>query len=316
MEKITNVAVFSNGRALLLYLLLKDSDEINSTYFFIEVIHPNLEHCTYLKPQWGNVFRFVWFMTKLRIRVIYKYRFLQEAHIYAQDSISIAGPIVGSRPFDLIEEGVSNYICKSRRLRFNFIKKILYGELYTKEKFGHSDQVRKIYLTGMFPIPKAIKEKVEVVNIQELWNASSPDKRNYICKVFGMGEFGIDDRKIDSVLITQPLSEDFALTEEEKISLYKQIIGDKKIMIKPHPREKTNYAKYFPSASIIDASVPLELYALTSRTKFKDVYTIFSTAAFVFPYDVKIHFAGTKVNSKLKERYGNIDFIDGKIVRN
>ena len=316
MGKITNVAVFSNGRALLLYLLLKDSDEINSTYFFLESIRPDLAHCTYLKPPFGNVFRFTWFMAGLRIRAICDYRFLRKAHIYAQDSIAIAGPIIGNSPFDLIEEGVSNYIHNPRRSRFNLIKKILCGGLFTKEVFGHSDQARKIYLTGMIPIPEGIKEKVEVVNMQELWNACDPGKRDYIRKVFGMVKSGIDDRKTDSTLITQPFSEEFVLTEEEKISLYRRIVGDKEMTIKPHPREKTDYAKYFPSASIIDPSVPLELYALESRTRFKEVYTVFSTAAFVFPYEVRIHFAGTKVNPKLKDRYGNIDFIDGEIVIN
>jgi len=48
-----------------------------------------------------------------------------------------------------------------------------------------------------------------------------------------------DDRKI--LLLTQPLSEDKIITEEEKIKIYREIIekqNGRKIYIKAHPRRQ------------------------------------------------------------------------------
>ena len=118
-----------------------------------------------------------------------------------------------------------------------------------------------------------------------------------------------------SVLFTQPLSEDGAIDEETKISIYKDVINsDKSISIKPHPREKTDYKKLFPGNTILEHNIPIELLTLLG-VKFEKSYTIFSTAVLSFPYSTEIHFLGTCVHPKLVEKFGDIRYENGHIIR-
>ena len=111
-------------------------------------------------------------------------------------------------------------------------------------------------------------------------------------------------------MFTQPFSEDKILTEKEKVELYKDIIANydvTKLLIKSHPREKTNYRKEFPKITVIDQRIPSELLLFT-KAEFSRVITVFSTSISIFLKSSEVDFYGTEVHPKLLKYYGNLDF--------
>ena len=88
------------------------------------------------------------------------------------------------------------------------------------------------------------------------------------------------------MLLTQPLNEDNNCTEEDKIKGYALLLkehafSETHLIIKPHPKENTDYQKYFPNATIIDKDFPIELMVLLN-INVNNVITLFSTAASIF----------------------------------
>jgi len=114
------------------------------------------------------------------------------------------------------------------------------------------------------------------------WRGYASAGSEAIAKIFNVNAMSLKMLKQKSViLITQPLSEDGIISEEEKIALYNSILTNYKmdeVVIKPHPREKTNWANIFPGTPIITRQVPAEL--LSMMVEPKNVCTFFSTAAF------------------------------------
>ena len=182
-------------------------------------------------------------------------------------------------------------------------------------EYGTSQKINKIYLTGILPIPDVIKEKVEIVNIEKLWEELDERKKKEILNILNVNLEEVEllrKEKEKILLITQPLSEDGIINEEEKIDLYKEILLErkiKKVFIKPHPREKTNYIEVFKNIGIevkvLPNEFPAEIFMLLDMN-FKKVITIFSTAVLNFKYKYEIEFIGTKKYLKLYERFGDI----------
>ncbi len=89
-----------------------------------------------------------------------------------------------------------------------------------------------------------------------------------------------------SIIFTQPLSEDGLIDEAHKIKIYRKLIEEftskkEKIILKPHPREITNYAELNMGRSIyvLAGNFPIELLNLILRNKkIKKGITLFSSA--------------------------------------
>lgn len=225
----------------------------------------------------------------------------------------------------LLEDGVMSYSenilknefeRKEKKVRLNhYIKRIIIEKRRKDYKiFGLSDKIKKIYLTGLLPIPNLIKDKVEIININEIWKNLSLEAKKDILEIFNVNierfqTFGKEDKKI--LLLTQPLSEDGVITEEEKIKIYEGILekqNGRKIYIKAHPREKTNYEEIFKELNIkiIENAFPIELLLLLD-IKFEKVITLFSTGALNFKGKAEIEFIGTEKYPKLYKRFGKIE---------
>lgn len=225
----------------------------------------------------------------------------------------------------LLEDGVMSYSenilknefeRKEKKVKLNhYIKRIIIEKRKKDYKrFGLSDKIKKIYLTGILPIPNLIKDKVEIININEIWSNLSQEAKKEILEVFNVDigkfqTFDEEDKKI--LLLTQPLSEDGVITEEEKIKIYKEIIrkyDGRKIYIKAHPREKTNYGDIFKELNIkiIENGFPIELLLLLD-IKFDKVITLFSTGALSFREKAEVEFIGTEKYPKLYKRFGKIE---------
>ena len=178
---------------------------------------------------------------------------------------------------------------------------------YTKS----AKNVKKIYLTGLAQIPEEIKDKVEIVDLKKLWKLKTKEEQGGILEVFGFNREILEKiKEKNTILFTQPLSEDGILNEQEKIELYSKIIlkyPKEKLIIKTHPREKTNYSKVFNEIYILEQNFPAEIFKLL-EISFKKGITLFSTAVLANNCE-EIDFYGTEVHPKLLKKFGSMDHI-------
>lgn len=214
-----------------------------------------------------------------------------------------------------LEDGVSNYQRKENKNK-NKIINFFYFLIFFKKKKSEKELLRKwikkIYLTGLAPIPEEIAHKVEIINLKELWNKKTLEEQNEILEIFSF-DLNIKEKikGRDIILFTQPLSEDKIITEEEKIEIYSKILKKypkERLIIKTHPREKTNYKNLFKEYLILDNPFPFEILNLLD-IEFKKVITIFSAAALGLGKNVEVDFYGTEVHPKILEKFGSCDNI-------
>lgn len=232
--------------------------------------------------------------------------------IYGQDHIRLGNKMVGMREFYVIEDGSENYMDhlreKERSGLKSFLVKGIKKILGINSTYGVHRNVNKVYLTGLGKIPKSIENKVEIVNLRNLWEKKSLEEKREILEFFSLEE---DILKIDGgiMIFTQPLSEDGIISEERKIELYEKVMEKysmEKIIIKTHPREKTDYKKIFP-VKVLDKPVPFELLSL-GGLKIDRAVTLFSTAALGIK-DIPVDFYGTEVDENIFKRFGSCDKI-------
>lgn len=213
-------------------------------------------------------------------------------------------------PVYILEDGLKNY--SKNAIEKNVLENFLIKLFWRIEFKSEMKKAKKIYLTGLAPIPKEIAHKVEIINLKELWNKKTLEEQNDILDVFS---FDLDIKeKIkgrDIILFTQPLSEDNVITEEEKLKIYSEIIKKypkDRLVIKTHPREKTNYKDIFKEYLVLDNPFPFEILNLLD-VKFNKAITLFSTAALGLGDRVKVDFYGTEVHDKILKRFGSCDNI-------
>lgn len=211
------------------------------------------------------------------------------------------------KKYILYEEGLAIY--NSGKVKNSKLKKII-G--FNTGIFGKNNNVKKIYLTKLASIPKEIIDKVEIINLKKLWNKKTLEEQNEILNIFSF-DLNIKEKikGRDIILFTQPLSEDGIVTEERKIELYSKIIKRyprERMLIKVHPREKTNYKLFFKECLVIDGLFPFEILNLLD-VPFKKSVTIFSTAALGLNKDIVIDFYGTEIDEKIFKIFGNLDKI-------
>lgn len=213
---------------------------------------------------------------------------------------------------NIVEDGVESYnISNSKLTGFQKIKYYLKGNRRGGYRYtGLEKEIKKIYLTGLAPIPEKIFHKVEIISLKKLWNKKTLEEQNKILDIFSF-DLDIKDKikERDIILFTQPLSEDKIITEEEKIKIYSKIIKKypkNRLIIKIHPREKTNYRNIFEGYLILDNPFPFEILNLLN-VKFKKAVTLFSTAALSLGKEVEVDFYGTEVHTKILERFGSCD---------
>lgn len=239
--------------------------------------------------------------------------------LYSRKDIELYGDInminnfLLNQSFYILEDGNATYKIKERNSSFfSKLKKLIKLENIFFDESQTSKFVKKIYMTGIAPIPEEIKDKVEIINIKELWNKKTEEEKREILDVFNFDKniLGtIKDKK--TILFTQPISEDNFVREEEKIDLYKKVLKNydlKDLIIKTHPREKTDYRKYFLEALILDNVFPSEFFMLFD-VKFDKAITLFSTAVLNLKDVKEIDFYGTEVHPKLLEFFGSLDNI-------
>lgn len=307
---------------LLIFLLLMNGNIKSKEYLFHNKFDENIlkkfKNKEIINTSFKSQSKLVKFFLQVReikrIKKSNKFSKYKNIKIFGE---SIYSPIFIQKNCDLflLEDGLGNYINYKKN---NFIRrfcqqilKLFIGRPYLKYG-GRSKEVKKIYLTGLALIPEEIAHKVEIINLKELWNKKTLEEQKEILDIFS---FDLDIKeKIkgrDIILFTQPLSEDSVITEEEKVEIYLKIIKKypkERLVIKIHPREKTNYKEIFKEYLILDNPFPFEILNLLD-VKFSKAITIFSTAALGLGKKVKVDFYGTEVHPKILERFGSCDNI-------
>lgn len=311
----------------LLISLIYFGNEEENIYFLEstipEKIRNNLKNTVYIedyKRKYNiRIIRYikVYFRSRKLLNMISKIKkiYIQDHFEYGQFFLNnVKGEVF------LIEDGTKNY--NEKILEYEYRRKykigtkiknrILYLSKINYPIYGLSSKIKKIYLTGILPVPDKIKNKVEFINLEKKWESLSYKKKKTILDIFDINISEVEKlKKVEDkiLLVTQPLSEDGIISEEEKIKIYREIILKIKsgeIFIKAHPREITDYKEVFKefNINIVEKNFPIEIFMLLNLN-FKEVVTIFSTAVLNFS-TYKINFIGTKNYPKLYSKFGEI----------
>lgn len=315
-------------RELLIFLLISNQKEQRKFIFFdnfkseiIENLNENIEIYPSLKlsnNKIKNIFLKLKYLKNIRNNPkILNLKNKKKVEFYGYD-FSLMGIIFSEKKMNLIEDGFGFYkevnLFNEKKLSYlkinRNLRRIMNYFLYKSKKYiyGLDTTIEKVFISSEFkdmPLPNEIRKKIEVLNLEELWNKKSKEEKEYILKIFGFVKPDIKNMEI--LLLTQPLSEDGVLSEKEKIELYRKIAQNysgEKIYIKPHPREKSDYKNIFNECIVIDRDFPIELFFLLG-INIKRVVTIFSTSIFNKKNIANIDVYGTEVHQKIFRRYGD-----------
>lgn len=258
---IDRIFIANSAYALFLYLL-KWTDQVNSTLFMlgpsaIAADVPNRLALFVRDPKELPVVQ----------NVIQQQTFLllkgKKVPVYGNVETVFSGFFVNNFEFYPVSDGLRDCVTFPTYLKDKRFKKC-----YT------------VRLPGGLDIED---EKLDYLDINALWAAKTPEEKNVITRAFGVTDEQTNILKKKKILlITQPLAEDKIMSFEDKILLYETILKEynqEDIVIKPHPRELTDYAKMFPSVSVLPRMVPAELLGLLVPDLDR-VATFFSTSAF------------------------------------
>lgn len=299
-----NIALISNSRMLLIYLLLELKNLDKTLFIFdseIKIENKEVKKIYLYKRTNILIKGLDIFFDYLKLK---KINFSKDIQVYGADHIRGAEFFIKRYNFYLLEDGTINYSQKQ-------YKRSIKNRLLSYPKFGRDKNVKKIYLTGLASIPEEIENKVEIINLKKLWDLKTKEEQQEILEVFGFNSNQLKELEgRNMILYTQPLSEDGVITEKEKIELYSKIIlkyPKEKLILKMHPREKTNYKNIFKEILVLEQSFPAEMFELL-EIRFDKGITIFSTA--VLSTKLKeIDFYGTEAHHKLLERFGSMEHI-------
>ncbi len=249
---------------------------------------------------------------KLQFQKIKKEYFTKETfEIYAQDHVLKSYSFIKGK-FFVIEDGTMTYL-EAKNEYEKEKNRSFFAKWQRKRKgkiamCGVSSKVEKLYLRGILPTPSCIQHKVEYIDIYTLWKQKSIEEKKWILHFFDFQQKHLELLRTKKVILfTQPLSEDGIMSEEEKIEIYRKILEKeeiKELVIKTHPRERTEYRKYFVDVSVLQEKTPFELYLLHGL-RGKRVITLFSTAVYGLS-DFEVIFYGTNGNRNLIGRFGEI----------
>lgn len=302
--------------SLFLYILI-DKDWKKRTYILDKKVLENLSLKNIKRKNFKKKYNIrdnllLFYLQKIEFLFL-KFYWVKNKNITLYGDINMLNELKIKKNFFVIEDGIASYRNKKNIQKYFYIfKKIIKLENVFNKLEPTSPLVKKIYLTGLSTIPKEIENKVEIINIKKLWALKSKNEKKEILEFFNFKEEVISKiRDKKEILFTQPLSEDRIMTENEKINLYTKIIkkyNQETLIIKTHPREKTNYRKIFPYILILDDIFPSEFFTLFN-INFDRAITLFSTAVLNLKNVKEIDFYGTEVHEELLKTFGSLNNI-------
>lgn len=304
---IKKVAVISNTRMLLLFILLNRVPFKQIFFIFEENVYISSKIRNFLivkrsKNKIQLILNSIYYFIRFNFLCHYRGLNKEKMVVWGADHITGAKFFLKRFKFILLEDGTINYNPVAYKRSWK-------NKLFSVPAYGMHANVRKIYLTQSENIPDCIKDKVEVINLDELWNKKNHKEKMEIIDILGVDIDRISILKDKSyILYTQPLSEDGIISEREKIQLYEEILKKydiNKVVIKPHPRENTDYQFFFKDVYVFCDNIPSELLPLLG-VRFEKAITLFSTAVLQHNRN-SIVFYGTNVHPKIYQHFGNIE---------
>ena len=319
---IKRVCIVDSIYALLLYFLISTEKEIKNTFYFTgtgvpESIRKNLPNQHSFKKQ-PTLLKRLFFKLNLIFFSRFRWSFLKSAKIFGQDHIPFFSTLVKNRNYTLLEDAplvFSNFpnslIDKqNRKLRMSWTIKIvnlLYGKIFATS-FGQNSQCENIILTKEEDLKYLPNKKTMLIDLQNIWQASSKSKQELIFKIFNIDlSAPIFTTKKNIIILTQPFYVDVPnFSEQEQIKLYKEIVeryNKSEVVIKAHPRDKINYNKYFPDVEIFDKPIPMQLLSILG-VRFEKAVTVFSSSVLDFPYKIEVEKIGMSCRKKIENHFG------------
>lgn len=296
-SNIKKILLVGNSYSIYVYFSKFGLDVNNILLVCTSVIPNNIKkqfpYILELPELKGGVYKFFDYL-KHRINlssIKYAIKNANSIEIFCVDHVYYSH-LIHRKNYTLLEDGILNYVFENK-------PQSIFYKLLLGRQFGTGIYCNRIVLTGLGVIPKVISDKVELVSLC---------KKNSVKSFFGLSKLPIIKNKF--ILITQPLSEDCVLSEEEKINLYREIVlkfkkPTEKLLIKTHPRELTDYSDIFGECYLIKSEIPLELYQSVFDVD-NTAITLFSTAIVNLNVKNKI-FLGTYNNKKLEKKFGVIN---------
>lgn len=203
-------------------------------------------------------------------------------NIYIFNDVLLLGRCINYKKirYHLIEDGTdcfkNNKVMIKGKSRIRaFVKNVILG-LYD---MGESKNIIDIEVNDMSNI-FIKKQNIIEKSKKQLFCELTKDDKEIIKRIF-LKDNDLEKYDNFSLIITQPLYEDnFLKSEIEKVRIYKSIIEEyckgEKYVIKTHPREKTDYSKFFKN--VINYNFPLEIINFIDDLQFNKVITISSTS--------------------------------------
>ena len=313
--------VVYNVYALLQYLLYASDEQLKMTYFFL--VHPGSfdermakrignARLLYHKPEES--------MWKQRLKVLFHFRWwIKHTDIYAQDCHLMASWLIGNSEYTYLEDCPAtismlrpeiDFIKVPERLRLGIPGTWKYGSV-----FGHpggtNNQCENRLLTQDVDIQSIyVKDRrFEKVDMLALWNKASDWKKSYILKVYDIDDTALTKLENYKVwFLSSPLHEDAQMTVKEIVNLYTIYFEDylnDGLIIKPHPRDKFNYEKYFPRAMVFRSKAPMQLLVEMLQLKVEKAVTVCSSAISAFDQSkTEIIRLGTHIHPKILAKWG------------
>lgn len=127
------------------------------------------------------------------------------------------------------------------------------------------------------------KEKLIEIPRRDLFHQLSETDRNTIRDIF-LGQDTVlleNGQTLSTLVITEPLSEDFVVSHEIKLKIYRYLIdtyGVGQVFIKPHPRDTDLYENFQDCVVISRKNVPLEVLDFSMDFSLKRAITCSSTS--------------------------------------
>lgn len=310
--RFNRVCVINSSYSLFLYFLLSSEKEITETYYFwwngipkqVRDYFSNQSYYHFEPSRFGKLYRILNYHFIFPIR--WPFLCKKEISIWGHDHLPFSSSVIRNHKINIIEDGIRNYNgIKAFNKKNPHLYSFLYGKTILSREFCYmNDWCNAEYLTGIIPdSPCMNSNKAKIISIKKLWEESTLVKQKIILQIFGISSEDLKNLKSKhNILLTQPFSEDNVLSESEKIQIYKnkiKEIGITDLIIKPHPRETTDYQKYFPAIPIFNKKVPMELLLLCG-VRFDNAYTINSTAIYDFPKETKLTMWGESINEKIE----------------
>ncbi|WP_272535715.1 MULTISPECIES: glycosyltransferase family 52 [Providencia] len=294
----------------------------NSSFFKKIIQLEYFSECLQISLKQNRILKFILFKYRIKISLNH---FLKKftnnntsINVFVDQSVISQYFIHKNLKLNLYEHGNGNYLVGAYP-NFPILKKIL----GVTPGYGRSNMIENIYLQYPDKAPHDIKDKTKKLDLKNLFNSLTLKQQQEIYNIFDIPEILSSDNNL--IILTQPFSEDGFMSESKKIKIYHDIIiknSNKKIYIKPHPRDRTDYKKLFKKDIIVfPSSFPIEILNF-KNIEFNTAITICSGSIYNFHYPINVEIIGTedlpelikplgkiKQQSIPKDKYNSIQYI-------